>query len=765
MLTNHTCSESSNSNAATITVTVPSVCIAPTFDPKEGTYTGTQSVVLASETTGATVYYTMTTDGSEPATPTSGSTAYSSAISVTENTRIKAIAIKDGMEASSVQEAEYIIKCETPAISPAAGTYTGTKSVTITCATDGATIYYTTDGSTPDNTKTEYKGAFDVSNNQTVKAIAIKSNMANSAVASAAYLIKCETPVISPAAGTHTGVQDVTITCATDDATIYYTTDGSDPDNTKTEYTGSFKVTNSKTVKAIAIKSGMENSAIASAAYTIQHTITWSANGSTTTSTVTDGNKLVLPVSAPTSCNTDNYGTFIGWYSVAAGSAEDPSDAVSGTKADANHTPTEDETWYAVWANGELVGGWQKTTSIAVGDVVIFVYETGNAELGGIHTSTYGISSSYTTSPEGTYPLTIEAGNGGTGYSFKTSSNKYLTWSSGNSLDITANSTKDNASSWTISESSEGNFKFANVGTTDRILQYNSNQPRWACYGNSGQKAFQIYKQIAGATGFISNCCQEWTAPAISYEIPSGWKNGDAALNVTIAEGTTHGDVTFASSNTEVLTVNETTGAITAVAPGEAKVTATWAGDATYCSATKESATIEVSGTVTVTFNKNDEGATGTMTAQDMTYKTSTALNANAFEKTGYSFVGWALTTDGSKKYDNSETVSLSGDVTLYALWTINKYNVTLIQPTVSEVAAGTIKANNELALENVNYGTLVTLSATENTSNNDGYVFKSWNAHKAGDNDTKVTVSENSFSMPDYAITVEAVYEHYTWD
>ena len=93
--------------------------------------------------------------------------------------------------------------------------------------------------------------------------------------------------------------------------------------------------------------------------------------------------------------------------------------------------------------------------------------------------TTYGSATTvdpYPNDLSGDYALTVEAGNGGTGYSFKHGS-VYLSWSSGNSL--TTRSTKNDASSWTISASSNGNFKFANVGDETRIMQYNSGSPRW----------------------------------------------------------------------------------------------------------------------------------------------------------------------------------------------------------------------------------------------------------------------------------------------
>lgn len=76
----------------------------------------------------------------------------------------------------------------TPTFSVAEGTYTSAQSVEISCATSGATIYYTLDGSTPDNTKSVYSGALSISATTTVKAIAIKDGV-SSAVASATYTI------------------------------------------------------------------------------------------------------------------------------------------------------------------------------------------------------------------------------------------------------------------------------------------------------------------------------------------------------------------------------------------------------------------------------------------------------------------------------------------------------------------------------------------------------------------------------------------------
>ena len=80
-------------------------------------------------------------------------------------------------------------KVATPTFSPAAGTYTAAQSVEISCTTDGAEIYYTTDGSNPSASSTAYSGAITVGDTTTIKAIAVKDGMTNSSVASATYTI------------------------------------------------------------------------------------------------------------------------------------------------------------------------------------------------------------------------------------------------------------------------------------------------------------------------------------------------------------------------------------------------------------------------------------------------------------------------------------------------------------------------------------------------------------------------------------------------
>ncbi len=80
-------------------------------------------------------------------------------------------------------------KVATPTFTPAAGSYSSAQSVTISCSTSGATIHYTTDGTTPTTSSPTYSSAITVSSTKTIKAIAVKSGMTNSDVASATYTI------------------------------------------------------------------------------------------------------------------------------------------------------------------------------------------------------------------------------------------------------------------------------------------------------------------------------------------------------------------------------------------------------------------------------------------------------------------------------------------------------------------------------------------------------------------------------------------------
>ena len=124
-----------------------------------------------------TIYYTL--DGITP--PTTQSNRYSSPINLTTSTKVWAIATRDGYNQSSVAKQDITVdKLRAPEIH--AELDAEGMLVTIP-ASAGATVYYTLTGNQPNANSLRYTGGFRVTNNVTVKAIAIQGGYANSDVA------------------------------------------------------------------------------------------------------------------------------------------------------------------------------------------------------------------------------------------------------------------------------------------------------------------------------------------------------------------------------------------------------------------------------------------------------------------------------------------------------------------------------------------------------------------------------------------------------
>ena len=241
----------------------------PVITPGSGTYHAAQKVTITDATEGATIYYTL--GGSMP---TTSSTKYSGPIEIAHGNTIEAIATASGYSESDVAIATYTIVAETPAATPVisakAGVYAAPFAITISDSTSGADIYYTTNGTTPMTSSTKYTGAFKVTEDETVKAIATAANFTASAIASVTYSVKAATPVISVKAGTYAKAQSVKITDTTAGTTIYYTTNGVTPTTASKKYTGAISVSQNETVKAIAVSSHYAESTLAEAIYSIE---------------------------------------------------------------------------------------------------------------------------------------------------------------------------------------------------------------------------------------------------------------------------------------------------------------------------------------------------------------------------------------------------------------------------------------------------------------------------------------------------------------
>jgi len=166
-------------------------CTTPAFSPGAGEFTSDQNISISTSTQGATIYYT--TDNSAPST---SSALYSAPISVSgngANLTIRAIAVKTGMSDSEISNGTFTInylKVASPRISPAPVKFNSSQTIIITCATDGATIHYTIDGTDPsETTGTALTNgtSFTLSSTSTVKAIALKPTMLASDITSVNY--------------------------------------------------------------------------------------------------------------------------------------------------------------------------------------------------------------------------------------------------------------------------------------------------------------------------------------------------------------------------------------------------------------------------------------------------------------------------------------------------------------------------------------------------------------------------------------------------
>ncbi len=119
----------------------------------------------------------------------------------------------------------------------------------------------------------------------------------------------------------------------------------------------------------------------------------------------------------------------------------------------------------------------------------------------------------------------------------------------------------------------------------------------------------------------------------------------------------------------------------------------------------------------TVTFNAN--GGSGSMSPQ--VNNLPTALTANAFTRTGYSFSGWNTQANGSgTAYADGATYSFAADVTLYAQWTVNNYTVSF------DAQGGSPTPGNQT----VAYGGLVTDPGAPTRT---GYTFNGWFTASSG--------------------------------
>lgn len=176
-----------NENGIFVTEGAAPRVAAPVFSPQPpGNFGASAAITITSATAGATIRYTV---NGVPPTSTTG-TVYSGPVTLTANSLLQAIAYNGVILDSSVTSGNYAFVVAMPTFLPVSGVYASAQSVVISTTTAGASIRYTTDGSSPSPTVgTIYTAPVDVSATMSIKAIAYLANWNSSAFGVANYSI------------------------------------------------------------------------------------------------------------------------------------------------------------------------------------------------------------------------------------------------------------------------------------------------------------------------------------------------------------------------------------------------------------------------------------------------------------------------------------------------------------------------------------------------------------------------------------------------
>jgi alpha-tubulin suppressor-like RCC1 family protein len=250
------------------------VVTTPTVTPSGGTFTTPQTVSMSATPPDATIRYTTTGEN-----PTEASPIYTGPINVPTTTTIRVAAFKTGWTASSVRIAGFAMNFGTlaaPAMSVGTGTYNGPVTVTLTSATPGAAIRYTTNGTTPQTYSPLYTERLAVDSTTTLNARAFHVDYTVSPSAVATFTMVVADPTFTPGAGTYLPGQPITVASVTPGATITYTLDDTTPVETGPVIaSGAALTVGGYTLKARAWKTGYSPSTIATASYGVtEETIT-----------------------------------------------------------------------------------------------------------------------------------------------------------------------------------------------------------------------------------------------------------------------------------------------------------------------------------------------------------------------------------------------------------------------------------------------------------------------------------------------------------
>ena len=295
------------------------------------------------------------------------------------------------------------------------------------------------------------------------------------------------------------------------------------------------------------------------------------------------------------------------------------------------------------------------------------------------------------------------------------------------------------------------------VGMDDNTGSYvssSSNSPKFYVYSTSANRALRIYNDNtnynpASPSSYSGSYVTSNNQIVLGMNASGGTQVNTYTITATAsptAGGTVTGTGTYDEGATVTLRATANTGYTFSKWTKNGTQVST---NATYSfTATADAAYVAVftqnSYAITATANPT---AGGTVSgAGTYTYGSTCTLSATA--KSGYTFTNW--TKNGTQVSTNA---SYSFTVTAAASYMANftqQQTTTYYGVTVAEVPNGTVTANKSTAAA----GETVTLTVTPNSN----CTFYTWVVYKTGDVNTTVTVSNNTFTMPAYDVTVVAV-------
>ncbi len=179
------CSSSTKPEAQTVAT--------PEISPASGTYSVPQLIAISCATEDALIYYSL--DGSDP---TEASHFYTEPFTLAASATLKARAYKEGYFSSTITTADFainLITVSTPTLDPPEGYYQEMQTVTAHCATEGATLHYTLDGSEPNISSPIYSAPLYLIETTMLGVKAFKDGCLPSATAFALYDIDLMPPM------------------------------------------------------------------------------------------------------------------------------------------------------------------------------------------------------------------------------------------------------------------------------------------------------------------------------------------------------------------------------------------------------------------------------------------------------------------------------------------------------------------------------------------------------------------------------------------